>query len=344
MTTNDSNIRPGFNGQGQINLTTFQALNPINFNDAQFSHYEFADLKTIDVETEKFWNIGIREESEGRDRIESFQVSFRNKGLLLSEFPPCKDTDGEWIDGRGRIQAAKKNGERWMPTAVYIRSNSSLKNTVTNAMKANLHDPRYPATFTDFVAAGAHLVNNGELENAAPAIDNWLYHEVKIETVYDNSINGMVTKIRDAIIKRAKRDDSLILQKDKTACHKWIKTNLGLSKSEYILVNMGDNETYPERVWCRHVLPAIVEERDPVNIIYYTSSFSPSDTRKGLKKSMEYLEKLYQSSFELVNSQLSQSITINPPATRPYVFLGAIPQIVQTHNISGHNLVSVNKY
>jgi len=343
LNINDSNIRPGFNGQGQINLNSFKAFAPLKFKDATFSHYEFLDLDAIDVDSEDFLQVAIRDGIEDDSRIESFQVSFRNLGFLSSEYPPCIDTDGNIMEGRGRIRGAKKNGERWIAVAVYIRTDKSIKNTVTNGLIANKHKPQYAASFHDFVTAGSHLINNSELDNTIIAVDNWLYKEVGIGDVYDNKINGMVTKIRDAIMHRAKRDDSLILRKEAAHWHKWIKENLNLSKSQYQLVNVKD-ETYAERLWCRHILPAIMEERDPVNIIYYTTSFSPSDAKSGLKKSMEYLEKLYRSSFTLVNRQLGGVATVSVPETRPYIFLGAVPQIVQEHDIGGHNLISVNKY
>jgi len=339
--TNSPNIRPGFNGQGILDLNKLNSLTPHQFRDAKFSRFKFVDLNTIDTESENFLNVGVREEFDIDDRIERYQVSFRNLGFLLSEWPPCCDTDGEWLEGRGRIVSAKKNGEQWMPVAVYTRTDSSLKNTVTNGLTANFHIPQHSTTFRDFVEAGVHLITSKQLTNSKTDIDNWLYHEVEIERIFNNS-NGRITKIRDSIIERANRDDSLILRRSLAEWHAWIKTNLALARSQYVLVSC-DDKTRAERLWCRHILPAIMEKRAPVNIIYYTSSYSPKDSRAGLKESIAYLEELYSASFELVNSQID-GVTLTSPKKRPYNILGAVPQIVKSHNVVGHNLVNVSNY
>jgi hypothetical protein len=232
-----------------------------------------------------------------------------------------------------------------MPTAVYSRSDTSLKNTVTNGLIGNMDRlPAFSATFPDIVSAGVHLINSNEILPTVEDIDHWLYHEIEIERIFNNQ-NGLITRLRDTIIDRATRNDSLILRRTTGEWHRWIKKNLGYSRSEYVLVNCADNDTYAERLWCRHILLAVQEARDPVNIIYYTSAYSPSESRKGLKKSMASLENLYMASFDLVNSQLKASgVSLSPATTRPYNVLGAVPQIVQTHNTQGHNLVTVSKY
>ena len=131
--------------------------------------------------------------------------------------------------------------------------------------------------------------------------------------------------------------------KSQKQAEKWIKTNLGLAKADFVLVNMADNETYPERAW-RHVRDALKNGRDPVTLIFYTTETSPTEARRGLKKSMQYMENLYLDSWEVVKSQLPEGISLTVPKKRPYIFKGAIPQIVQDHNINGHNLVPVSKY
>jgi len=344
MTTpnNNAQVRTGFNGQGILDLSYLTRLPVLEFKAATFSHFEFTDLNTVDTESENFRNVGIREDFDIDDRIERYQVSFQNVGFLLSEWPPCRDTDGEWLEGRGRTLAAKRNGERWMPTAVYMRTDSSLKNTVTNGFLAHSsRPPVYASTFRDFVEAGVHLVTSGEFPKTKADIDQWLYHDVKIERVFNNS-NGLITKIRDQIIERSTRDESLILRRPTGEWHKWIKKYQGLSRSQYVLVSC-DDATRAMRVWCDHILPAVKEGREPVNIIYYTNKYSPTDARTGLTESMAKLEEFFKSSFELVNSQVP-GVTLAVPAGRPYTILGAVPQVVKSHNVTGPNLVNVTKY
>jgi len=336
-------IRTGFNNRGTINLDELEKLPKIDFKDAKFIEFGWLDLTTVDLNDANWKNIGIRAVDDADNRIDSFRVSFSRRGYDMSEFPPCIDTDDNPLEGRGRIKAAIKNGERWMPIARYSRSDTSDRNTVTNGLRANQKKPVYMSVFDDYVNAGVGLIAKGELEADIQAIDNWLYREVKIDNVIDNSRGGTITKIKNKILERSKIDSSLIWSLSKTDAEKWITTNLGLAKADFVLINMADNETYAERAW-RHVRDALKNGREPVNLIFYTTDYSPTAARAGLKKSMEYVENLYRDSWEVVMSQLPAVVKLEIPETRPFIFMGALPQIVQNHKINGHHLVPVDKY
>ena len=75
--------RPGFNGQGTIDLNDYANIQPIKFEGCSFSHYMFLDLETIDLDSENFANLGIRENFDGPDgdRIDELEVSFTNNGF-----------------------------------------------------------------------------------------------------------------------------------------------------------------------------------------------------------------------------------------------------------------------
>ena len=337
-------VRCGFNNRGRINLDEFHKLPKLEINDATFIDFDWLDLDTVDLNSSNWKNIGIRAKDDEDNRIDSFRVSFRLHNYDLSQFPPCMDTDNAPLEGRGRIRAAILNKERWMPIARYSRRDSSERNTITIGLNLNQpSNPRYATQFDDYVAGGLNLIAKGELEATSEALDIWLFNEVKIHHVIDNSRGGVVTKIKNTILKRAAIDDSLIWSINKSEAEKWVTTNLGLAKSDFVLINMADNETYAERAW-RHVRNALKNGQEPVTLIYYTTDTSPTAARAGLKKSMEYMENLYLDSWEVVKSQLPEGISLTVPNKRPYIFKGALPQIVQDHDINGHTLVSVNKY
>lgn len=341
--TSNPLVRVGFDNKGTINLEELERLPKIEFKDAKFSHFGWLDLDEVDLNSSNWKNIGIRDTDDEATRIESFRVSFRRHGYDMSEFPPCIDTDGDIMEGRTRIKSAILNKHCYMPVAVYTRSVKTERNTVTNGLLANQKKPVFMASFNDYVAAGVSLIANGELAATSTDVDDWLNHEVKIGRVIDNSINGMVTKIRNAILGRSKTDAGLVWSLTKSEAEKWIKTNLGLAKADFVLVNMADNETYAERAW-RHVREALKNGREPVKLIFYTTDSSPTAARTGLKKSMKYVEDLYCDSWEVVMSQLPDGISLTIPRSRPFIFKGALPQIVQSHNINGSNLVPVDKY
>jgi len=340
---NNPLVRVGFNDQGTINLDDLERIIKLQFNDAKFSHFDWLDLDEIDLNSSNWKNIGIRDDFDETTRIESFRVSFRRHGYDMSEFPPCIDTDGDVMEGRTRIKGAILNGYRYMPVAVYTRSVKTERNTVTNGLLANQKKPVFMASFNDYVGAGVNLIAKGQLKATSTAVDDWLNHEVKIGQVIDNGINGMVTKIRNAILNRASTRAGLVWRVTKSEAEKWIKTNLGLAKADFVLINMADNETYAERAW-RQIRDALKNGREPVNLIFYTTDDDPNAARAGLKKSMEYVENLYCDSWEVVMSQLPEGISLTIPPHRPFVFKGALPQLVQRHNINSSNLVSVNNY
>ena len=349
--------RPGFNGQGSINLHDYADLHPIVFKGSTFSHFEFLDLNTLNLDTESFANLGIREDFEGPDgnRIDELEVSFEQNGFDTSDWPPTRDTNGEWIDGRGRATAAINRGERWLPVAVYSREDTSVGNTVTNGIIGNLtrNKPRRIATFRDIVSGGVHLVHEGATKPTAAAIDEWLLKDLELRLYFKPDL---ITKMRNSIIEESTRDESLILRKSTKEWHSWVKRNLGLDKKQYVLVNASEKSynTYIQRVWCESILPAIIDGTDPVDIIFYTSVYRPSEARIGLQMSIEKLDELCSMSFSLVKSQLMAS-GVNLEAllaatgnqlnsTKPFNIVGACPQIVKGHSFASGKLVDVDKY
>ncbi len=342
---NDSRVKPGFNKQGKINLADYDGMTTKEFQDAKFQDYSFVDLDMIDTEHSNFWNVGVRSNAVSEEeRIESFQVSYDNEGWLTTgHFPPCIDTNGNFFGGRGRIRAAKRNGERWVPVAVYTRSDTSLRNDTTNGLRENIRPPAYGSHFDDFVEAGFNLIKNGELKNTDESIDSWLYQEVEIKKVFNNN-GGRITKLRDKIRTTVKSQSSLVFRPtEKDHWKRWIQKNLGLDDDKYVLINTKDT-TRTQRFWMNHLMPAVCEGRDPVSIIFYTSEPDPADARSNLLGRVKEIEEFYNMTFKFINSQLPESISINVPIKRPWSVLGAVPQFVQGHDIKSTKLVKVEEY
>ena len=136
--------KKGFNGQGIIDLADYEGMEPREQNDAVFQNIDWLDLDTVDLEDPDYWNLAIRTETpeERNRRVSSLQVSYNNEGFLTKFWPVCFGTDGKPRDGRGRIESAKKNGERWMPKANYHYEKASedvgfSRNYITNGLVAN---------------------------------------------------------------------------------------------------------------------------------------------------------------------------------------------------------------
>ena len=349
-------IRPGFNGQGTIDLNDYAGMTPPTFEGCTFSHFTFLDLSTLNIDTENYANIGIREEFEGDDgnRIDELEVSFENNGFETVDWPPSIDNHGNFIDGRGRTTGAINRKERWIPVAVYDRDDFSVMNTVTNGLLGNLGGrPWTKASFRDIVNGGVHLINNKQMKPTVSEVNDWLKKRLALWRFFKAD---MITKMQQAIVEESTRDESLILRKKTNAWHAWIKRNLGLEKDSYVLVNASSSSyhTYIQRLWCESILPAIIDGTDPVDVIFYTSHYRPSEARDGLQKSIEKLDTLYDMSFSLVKSHLSNSgidleALLSATGTslnsdKPFNIIGACPQIVKNHDYDAGKLINVDKY
>tara|TARA_A100001515_G_scaffold62622_1_gene49442 strand:+ start:305 stop:1405 length:1101 start_codon:yes stop_codon:yes gene_type:complete len=342
----DLSKRQGFNETGTIDLNdyTTNGVTLPDFHDADFSHFAYLDLSSVDEDDEKFWNLGIRTDNDREERIDSFTHSFKKQGFNTSFAPPCVDTDDNILEGRTRITAAKRNGEKYIPVAVYVRQDTGIRNTISNGIKANFQPfPQHPPKFKDIVSGGVKTINEKELEPEKKAVEDWLRYDIGAYDQFDNSVNGIVTKMRDAILARATQGESLIKAMTSDQAHAWIKKNLSKKKGDYVLLNAKDDETYSERAY-RHIRRAVRDGNQPVDIVFYTTVYSPADARTGLNKQVEYLDKLYLDAWNVVNCHVGKLINLEPPTDRPWKFLGCIPQFDGIHKLTSTRLVKIDKY
>lgn len=350
LATTTPRIRPGFNNGATIDLDSksFENLKKTemkDFDQCKFIDFGFVDLNSVETEDEEFWNIGVRNETcADSARIESLKTSFLNRGYMEKFWPAAIDTTGIWLDGRGRAIAAKGNGERFLPVAIYSRENKSVRNTITNGLLGNDHPPAAIAQFNDFVAAGVRLVAEGELGRSQTDIETWLYNEVKINKWYSTtSGKSIVGKIVKKIIKLTDTSNDLIVKRERSDWEKWIKKNLKLEATEYALIKI-DQQTYWERLWCRHVLPNVRKHDSyPTKVILYTGADTATEAREYMKTFLKEMKKLRDFTYELmeVNHDISY---VEDKRKSPYDILGAVPQIKNVHRTTGTDLVQVENY
>ena len=350
MLSTITRIRPGFNNGSTIDLdspsfTNLKQTEMKAFDQCKFLNFGFVDLNAVDIEDEQFWNIGVRNETcADEERVESLMTSFLNHGYMQKFWPAAVDTDCNWLDGRGRAIAAKNNGERFLPVAVYSRTNTSVRNTVTNGLRGNNHPPAASARFNDFIAAGIRLVAEGELNRTQTDIETWLYNEVGINQWYSTTSGAsIVAKIVNKIIKMTNLSNNLIVKRERSEWEKWIKKNLGLKPNEYALIKI-DQQTYRERLWCRHVLPNIRNHNSyPTKVILYTGADTASEAREYMKTFLKEMKNLRDFTYELM--EVNHDITYSENKRKsPYNILGAVPQIKNVHRTTGISLVPVSNY
>tara|TARA_Y100000746_G_C15433631_1_gene419718 strand:+ start:479 stop:1534 length:1056 start_codon:yes stop_codon:yes gene_type:complete len=347
--------KPGFNGQGSIDLSDYDSLTPRDQIDAKFLHFDFLNLDEVPIDDDCYFNLAIRTETpdEFRKRVDDIRINFETNGFKMTYWPPCFGTDGKPRDGRGRIKAAKENGEKWLPIAVYdYRSDSNL-NYITNGILANDHDPAVRPKLNDFVTAAVTLISINELENDWDVLSDWLYHKVKIERFMKGQHN--YTKILNQISDIADNGDSTLVDlRSSDDWKSWIKTNLKWEdRTDYILTAV-NNVTYVNRTWCENILPKISKGDTPVNIVLYTKSRTPEVARADVSKFVKAIDKHYATSYKMVNDELGSKMSITVPEKheRPYRFVGAVPQFYGKHcgvdsegnQILANKLISLSDY
>ena len=331
-----------------LKLSQFSKLKPKPQNDAKFVQFAFLDLKKVDGHDSDYWNLAIRGNSkETQTRIENQQTSFLNEGFLDSYWPPIVGTDGRPRDGRGRILAAKKNGERFIPVAIYSYNTNSQRNYISNGLLANYHTPAAAAKMEDFIIGGVTLIAENELKNEKCEIENWLYNDVNITKFFNNN-SGNITKIINAIQDRASKGGSpLVAVRDRDEWIAWLKKiNINIDGKKIVLHSVDRPNIYPGRCWVEDILPMCNKEKEKntvVKIILYTNDYVPESVIKNVKQFEKQLDYFYYSSYNMVNKNIS-GITIEASDKKPYQIIGAIPQIYGRHDLDSNSLISLTAY
>ena len=217
---------PGFNGSQNIDLNVYQEIDIPTQIDGTFSHIGSIKLDDVDEDDSIWLNDAVRADGNTLERIEDFVNNFEVTGFNTKLVPPIMGTDGKPRDGRGRVIAAKRRGEKYIPALFYTYVNDTERCRVSNGLKENLrHDPAYTSTREDVIQGALHLLGNGELENDEGKIRAWLY-ELNAHRKF-NSRN--ITIIVDSIKRRGENGGKEAVRvRSRQDWERWIKKNLDL--------------------------------------------------------------------------------------------------------------------
>jgi len=335
---------PGFNGVGEINLEDYLNENviPPSIKSGTFSHVGVLDLSTVDEDDEMWLNVGIREEGNTEERIETFINKYEVNGFKTSYVPPLLGTDGKPRDGRGRIIAAKRRGEKYIPVYYYVITDDSEKTRVTDGLAENLrHDPSFGATMESVVVGCLYLIKQNELKLTEASVRNYLSTDLHIEKHF---ASHNITKIVNSVIKRGVGGgDPLVVVKDRKKWESYCeKAGKNIDNKKVFLLS-ADSDTYAYRAWCQHILPAIVKNDSPVEIVLFTNNHIPSEARKNIKKFATNLEYFLDASYLMVGKDYGLTF---PVKEIPYFIVGCIPQVVGKHDTytKGYRFVDIKNY
>ena len=310
-----------------------------------FLKFSFLDLNNVKADDQDYWNVAVRDEQNTPVRIEAMQQSYVTYGWLYSEFPPCVGTDGRPRDGRTRILAAKRSGERWMIVAIfsYDETSSPVTDYISDSIACQQRPASTGVTMNDLVAAGLACIDAGECEPEKSAVENLVYNELEAEKFFSN-ISGNITKIINQILNALNDEGGVggtTVRRHRDEWVEWLE-KAGYPQGTYILLSV-DNPTYAMRAWCQHLLPFFSKKKGKASIILYTNAKTGERARHLIGLFVEDLNYFYSSSFAMVNrAQSAVEIKVADPA--PFIIEGAIPQIMDEHDINSRKLIKIDEY
>lgn len=306
--------------------------------NAKFIRYCWLDITNLDLHDEILSNVAVRANQGLSDNIDSIMVSYGNIGWDCSQFPPIVGTDGVPRDGRTRIRAAIKLGEKFIPCAVYsYENNKSVRQNSTNGILANRKLPYEKVKWEDFVSTGVAIIKANEMKCEMADIEDWLYNEADVQYSYTN-VGGAITKIAKQIFDRASKGGDLLILRSRDEWLQWLEQSIQKYtlhyQNSYGVKTIEDIAFYEsggsraDHILCKYILPN-ASKGIITNIVIYSSN---DDTEKTKANHLEFdrqLKLYYSQIYGLVNRDLSESgIKLAKPRDAKYWrIIGAIPQL-----------------
>lgn len=270
------------------------------------------------------------------DTVDSIAVSYSNIGWDISQFPVIVGTDGIPRDGRTRIRAAIKRGEKFIPCALFSYDNSvSVRQNSTNGLLANRKLPYVPTKWEDFVSTGVAIIRSGEMKCDLKDIENWLYNEADVTYSYSNA-GGNITKIAKQIYERASRGGDLLILRSRDDWKNWIEKSIQKYPIEYqqnfSVRNIDDLVFYEsagsraDHVLCKHILPN-ASKGIITNIIIYSANDDSEKTKNNHYDFSHQLDEYYNMMYDWINKELSGIKLMRPHTPKLWRIIGVIPQL-----------------
>jgi hypothetical protein len=160
-----------------------------------------------------------------------------------------------------------------------------------------------------------------------------------------------ITKIVTSILRRGVGGgDPLVLVQDAKKWKEWCKKAGVVVDGKKVVLLSADNETYPWRAWCQHILPAIVKNNQPIEIIPYSNKHIPAEARKNIQAFKKELQFCLESSYLMVEKDYAPTWPMGnlelPVKNVPYICYRTLPQIIGKHDSAkkGYRFIEIDNY
>lgn len=308
--------------------------------------YDWLDISDWTIDDPRVANIGIRADQNKGPDSDEIAYSYERDGWNMTSFPPIVGTDGRPRNGRTRIIAAIKNGQKWIPIAYYIFTgdkDEQALDSISNGIVLNNHPHNKRSTMDDFIMGGVRAVQQTKkLERDEVAIMSWLVHNCAIEDRFSNKA-GIWTKITSSIMEQTASEDSLTLVWERERWLEWLSAVPGLPRDS--ILYKATSGTAASKYWTDHVLP---NAGRPQPVVLYTDKYTPEKCSTIVDNFINELDAMYVQTYQLVNNDLVESpLSLSVPKTRPYTILGVTPNLKrgsQSLFWEQHQLVDTDQY
>jgi hypothetical protein len=316
----------------------------------QIQEHDFVTRAWLNVETipiEQLRKEQMQDRSrtvtETKERVEVLEQSFSVEGFVFEDvIPPILRDDGSTIAGRGRIEAAKKMGMKYIPVFIYKKKKDATSyGDMVAANGSNF--PKLPQTIPSYEVLKSQVSKlmedaekNGEVWTKKKT-DQYL-KDINANVHYSNRSLGKVHRgAKD--LNKAKEKNLFLRQKEEVV--DWVENQLGLKPGGYALLNSKD-ETYIKRHWCDKII--LPTETKP--IIFWTTDITHSDAKDNHIEALGLLETFWNNSCETLLSSVGIALD-SDKLTKPYEVLGFVPQVNGSHDtmrVSGELITDVGDY
>jgi len=315
------------------------------FKNATFIKFAWEYIGDLKPDDPQLDNMGIKADMNTDGGVEELAYDYKVNGWKKHFFPPVKKTDGDWVDGRGRVLAALAVKQDWIPVALFnFDSETPVSDAVAAATILNNHPQARRSVMEDFIVGGIKVVESKEVARDHGAIMKWLIKS-KIEERFTKE-GGIWTKITNSILERTSRDKELVVIKERDDWKLWVDGMSGIKSKEVLLYKAGSG-TAASRYWTDHVLPNC---GTPQATILYTNSYSPAKCSEDVETFIENLKTYHEQTYSLVNNAITgatEMFSLRAPADLPFGFLGVIPNLKKNGQptlYDNHELSTIDHY
>ena len=284
-------------------------------------------------------NIAIRAKQNQQKNDVRIARDYKRRGWNYGPFPLQVDINtGIPKNGRTRIRAALRNGEKFIPCAWFnyeeTKEVSNLVQQLSEGLIGNDGLVSEVTKFEDLVEAGIEAVTKGGVKEDKQTILELLANEWEADRFVDIS---EYSDIADQILDAVHEGQEAMRMMDRSEVLDYLRHSPDLPKDavvdvpldrpipvgkKRVFVYSAPSKSNRGRLWgnIAHEIP-----KGSYVVLYTTKKF-PSKIKKDYTEFMKYQDDRYEECFQIVNDTY-KGINIEAPKQKPWKCIGVIPQL-----------------